>query len=185
MGWGRRVVATILSVLAMLVGFGNPAEASHGFGHWRGAGVRTITLEGRGIDASEAAAVWSATDRLTLAPTVGSGGCDTVPARIVICIGDPWGFGQPAAMPELDLGHHIVSCVAAIPAAFLSSPELAGIVNHEVGHCLGLGHRELESRSVMGYAANRYPDAHDLDELRNKHGHDDGPPLCLLILCLL
>jgi hypothetical protein len=144
-----------------------------------------VTVEGRGIDTTEAAAVWSATDRLKLTGAVGSGGCETVPDRIVVCIGDPWGYGQPAAIPELDLGGHIRSCVAAIPPSFLSSPEFAGIVNHEVGHCVGLGHRELSSRSVMGFAANRYPDDHDLTEIRAQHGHDEGPPLCILFLCLL
>ncbi|MDQ4134308.1 MAG: hypothetical protein M3179_14165 [Actinomycetota bacterium] len=185
MGALRRVIAALGTVPLAVIGLDGVAEASHGSGHWRGAGVRIVTVEGRGIDTSEAATVWSATDRLELVATVGSGGCETVPGRIVVCIGDPWGYGQPAAIPQLDLGRHISSCVAAIPPQFLSSSEFAGVVNHEVGHCLGLGHRELESRSVMGYADNRYPDAHDLDEIRNHHGHDDGPPLCLLFLCLL
>ena len=166
--------------LAALMATGGSAGASHGtLGHWSGTGVRTVVVEGRGLDTAEAAQVWSQTPNLKLTAARGSGDCSPVPGRIVVCIGDPFGMGTPAAQPDRDLAGHIYQCVAAVPEQFLSEQGLAGIVNHEVGHCIGLHHREQTSNSVMAQTAYRYPDQHDNEELARLYGHDDQGLVCL------
>lgn len=160
-------------VALVSVGVAAPAMADHGLAlHWkkRDAGRISVFLvdqtQGR-FPVRDAVHRWNGTGAIHVVMT------DQCPAsRGCIVV-------QPRAMRYLGLttlhndGEHITRAVASLSTTRSMSPaKRASITCHELGHALGLGHRQVTSSCLFN--GNQFPgrpDRHDLDQLRTQYAH--------------
>lgn len=167
----------------MLSAAGAPAaKAERAPAHWR---VRTVTIRDEtGSSAhrqalEHAAWVWSAAGaKITLKVVDGAGGGCAEPAAgsITVC-----GYTSARSAGEATttvVDGHIERAVVRLELHDLTAEHLRAVACHEIGHALGLDHREGGTTCMTSPPTSTEPDEHDLRAVRAAHAHDDPARRC-------
>ena len=178
----RRVGKVSAAVVAAVLFWGSPAQASHGNGkHWSGSGVRTVKVVDKTGDSrwqqyvGNAVRTWNNGNsngnvgvRLVHEKSSAKGGCSIDRGVIEVCLGDAsftkWKYNSAA--------HFLGVAVTLSPSMLRKAGD--AIACHELGHAVGLGHRQDNTSSCMRATVTPQqtrPTDHDYKTVIAQHNH--------------
>ncbi len=180
----RKVLALTLGLLLTL-SLASPAAATHSYEkHWAHKSKNFIVRIGDNVDASiqdgkyqrafEAAVYWwnnHPNVDLVIEPGQ-SAKCGFVKGTVQVCARyyDTWWSGK--ADTAYDSTGHTYAGYARINRKYHDSYSESSnqkVFCHEIGHTLGLGHRDVRESCMKQGGSGKYPDQHDFDMITTKH----------------
>lgn len=177
----RVALRVLLLAAATVVIGGHEVQAHHAPDHWGPRAVVVRDETGRadtGAALRHAVDAWDAAEadlELTVRPGNGNGCGDPPLGEIAVCGYDSSDAGEAR---RWIVDGHIVRAAVLIDADGLRPEYLRGVSCHELGHALGLDHREAGRTCMAGRPSSETPDQHDRDALRVGHDHRHGEDSC-------